>query len=97
MLVIGHVTASPETAAWITRLCAEHSACPRTEPGCIARNMHADCANPARLVVVESWADMAALRAHVAAADTNTFVREMRALSPAPTEMNIFSASEIRP
>jgi len=97
ILVIGHVMTSPETAAWITHLCTEHSARSRTEPGCIAHNVHADCENPARLVFVEYWADMAALRAHFAAADSNTFVREIRALSPAPTEMKILSASEIRP
>ncbi len=53
IFVIGHVMTSPETAAEITRLCTEHSARSRAEPGCLAHNVHADCENPARLVFVE--------------------------------------------
>jgi len=66
IIIIGHVITSPETAAETTRLCREHSARSRAEPGCLAHNVHADCEDPARLVFVERWADMDALRAHFA-------------------------------
>ncbi len=97
IIVIGHVITSPETAARITQLCTEHSARSRAEPGCLAHNVHADCEDPARLVFVEYWADMDALKAHFAVPESRAFVREVRALSPAPTEMKIFSAAETRP
>ncbi len=97
ILVIGHVITSPETAAQITRLCTKHSARSRAEPGCLAHNVHVDCEDSARLVFVEHWADMEALKAHFALPESRAFVRAVRALSPAPTEMKIFSAREARP
>ncbi|WP_291200732.1 putative quinol monooxygenase [Hyphomonas sp.] len=97
ILVIGHVMTSPETAAEITRLCTEHSARSRKEPGCFAHNVHVDCENPARLVFVEQWADMAALKAHFAVPESNAFVREIRALSTGRTHMTVYSAEETRP
>jgi len=97
ILVIGHVMTSPDTAAEITRLCTEHSARSRAEPGCIAHNVHADCEAPARLVFVEQWTDMAALKAHFAVPESNDFVKAIRALSPARTQMTVYSAEETRP
>jgi quinol monooxygenase YgiN len=97
IIVIGHVVTTPETAARITQLCVEHSTRSRGEPGCIAHNVHADCEDPARLVFVEYWANMAALKAHFTVPEGNDFVREIRALSPAPTAMKIYAAEEARP
>lgn len=97
IIIIGHIVTSPETATETTRLCTEHSARSRAEPGCLAHNVHADCEDPARLVFVERWADMDALRAHFALPESQAFVREIRALSPAPTEMKIYMAEESSP
>ena len=97
LIVIGHVITSPETAAEITRLCTEHSARSRAEPGCLAHNVHADCEDPSRLVFVEQWADEAALKAHFAVPESNAFVKAIRALSPARTHMTVDSAEETRP
>ena len=97
ILVIGHVMTSPKTSAEITRLCTEHSARSRAEPGCLAHNVHADCENPARLVFVERWADEAALKAHFAVPESQAFVKAVRALSPARTHMTVYSAEETRP
>ena len=97
IIIIGHIITSPETAAETTLLCTEHSARSRAEPGCLAHNVHADCEDPARLVFVERWADMNALRAHFALPESQAFVREMRALSPAPTERKIYMAEESSP
>lgn len=74
---------------------AEHSARSRSEPWCLAHNCHVDCENPARLVFVEQWADLAAVRAHFSVPASGAFVAEMRALSPAPPVMRIFEASDI--
>lgn len=96
ILVIGHVITSPETAAEITRLCTEHSARSRSEPGCLAHNVHVDCEDPSRLVFVEQWVDKAALKAHFAVAESNAFVKAIRALSPERTHMTVYSAEETR-
>lgn len=97
IIVIGHVIISPGTAVQITRLCTEHSVRSRAEPGCHAHNVHVDCEDASRLVFVEYWADMEALKAHFAVPESRAFVREIRALSPAPAEMKIFSARQTPP
>ncbi|MEQ9505562.1 MAG: antibiotic biosynthesis monooxygenase [Hyphomonas sp.] len=97
LIVIGHVITTPDTAERITQLCIEHSARSRSELGCIAHNVHVDCEDASRLVFVEHWADMDALKAHFAVPESNDFVREIRALSPAPTAMKIYAAEEVRP
>jgi len=97
IIVMGSVVTTPETAEQITRLCTAHSARSRGEPGCIAHNVHVDCEDPTRLVFVECWADMAALKAHFSVPESLAFVREVRALAAAPTEMKIYAAEETRP
>lgn len=57
--------------------------------------MHVDGEDPFRIVFVEYWADRAALEAHFALAESRAFVKAVRALSPAPTEMRLFEAAEI--
>ncbi len=97
ILITGHVMTSPETAAELTRICIEHSARSRAEPGCLAHNVHVDCEDPSRLVFVEKWADMEALTAHFAVPESTAFVKAIRALSPEPTAMQVFDAAEMRP
>lgn len=97
ILVTGLVFTTPETAGEITRLCVAHSVRSRAEPGCIAHNVHVDCEDPSRLVFVEKWADMDALKAHFAVPESLAFVKAVRALSPEPTAMQMFKAAEIRP
>lgn len=93
IIVTGHVITSPETASEITRLCVRHSQRSRAEPGCIAHNVHVDCEDPSRLVFVEQWADMDALKAHFAVPDSTAFVKAVRALTPQPTSMQVFTAA----
>jgi len=97
IIVIGHVFTSPGTAERMARLCVEHSVRSRAEPGCIGHNVHVDGEDASRLVFVEQWADMDALTAHFAVPESKAFVREIRALSPAPTAMNIYAADEVQP
>ena len=92
IIVIGSVVTAPETHNAILDLCLEHVARSRTEPGCIAHNVHVDCEDPARLVFVEYWADMPALLAHFDVPASRDFVKRLRKLSPAPTDMKIFDA-----
>ncbi len=97
IIVIGHVFTSPETAERITQLCVEHSVRSRGEPGCLAHNVHLDCEDASRLVFVEHWTDMDALKAHFAVPESGAFVREVRALSPVPTAMKVYAAQDEAP
>jgi len=103
ILITGHVILTPEHRERMIALGAEHSARSRSEPGCLAHNCHIDVVpRQARdgseyecLVFVEEWADMAAARAHFAVPASGAFVAEMRALSPQPPVMRIFSGEDV--
>ena len=95
ILITGHVILTPEHRERMISLGAEHSARSRSEPGCLAHNCHIDVENPDRLVFVEEWADMAAVRAHFAVPASGAFVAEMRALSPQPPVIRIYAAEDV--
>jgi quinol monooxygenase YgiN len=96
IIVSGSVRTQPGTAAELLALCREHCARSRTEDGCIAHNVHADCDDPARLVFVEYWRDIAALKAHFALKESRDFVKAARRLSAGGTPMRIFEAEEAK-
>ena len=95
ILVTGSVRTTPETADRLIEICRAHSARSRTEEGCIAHNVHADCDDPSRLVFVEYWRDMDALKAHFSLRESRDFVKEARRLSAGGEPMRIFEASEV--
>jgi quinol monooxygenase YgiN len=74
----------------------EHSARSRAEPGCLAHNCHVDAENPLRIVFVEEWEDMAAVKAHFAVPESGEFVRMLTGMAVAPPTMRIFEASQLR-
>ena len=65
ILITGHVILTPEHRERMIALGAEHSARSRGEAGCLAHHCHVDVEDDTRLVFVEEWADMDAVRAHV--------------------------------
>ena len=95
ILITGHVILAPEHRERIIALGAEHSARSRSEPGCLAHNCHIDVENPDRLMFVEEWESVDAVRAHFAQPASRAFVTEMCALSPAPPVIRIYAAEEI--
>jgi quinol monooxygenase YgiN len=74
----------------------EHSARSRGEPGCLAHNCHVDAEDPLRIVFVEEWADMDAVKAHFAVPESGEFVTAIRAMAIAPPDLRILEASQIR-
>jgi quinol monooxygenase YgiN len=94
IIVIGSIVTTPESHAEMLALSLEHVARSRTEPGCIAHNVHVDCEQEQRLVFVEYWRDMPALLAHFAVPDSNRFVDAMAKLSPGAPEIKILTAEE---
>jgi quinol monooxygenase YgiN len=95
ILITGHVILTPEHRERMIALGVEHSARSRGEPGCLAHNCHIDVENPDRLVFVEEWESIDAVRAHFAVPASGAFVAEMRALSPQPPAIRIFAAEDV--
>lgn len=94
ILVTGHVTIRPEHRARALELGIEHSQRSRTEPGCIAHNCLTDAENPRKIVFVEEWADLAALKAHFAVPESGEFVRALADMAEAPPVMRLLGAEE---
>ncbi|HWT41724.1 MAG TPA: antibiotic biosynthesis monooxygenase [Sphingopyxis sp.] len=95
ILITGHVILTPEHRERMIALGVEHSARSREEPGSLAHNCHVDVENDLRLVFVEEWEGVDAVRAHFALPASRAFVGEMRALSPAPPVIRIHAAEDI--
>jgi quinol monooxygenase YgiN len=97
IIVIGHVTAKPETHDEVLALSLEHVKRSRAEPGCIAHNVSLDGETENRFVFVEYWADMPALMTHFALDASRQFVRDLTKLVAEEPEMKIFQAEETSP
>ena len=95
IFITGHVIMTPEHRERMIALGAEHSARSRGEAGCLAHNCHVDIENPDRMMFVEEWEGIDAVRAHFAVSASGAFVAEMRALSPEPPVIRIYAAEDI--
>lgn len=95
ILITGSARIRPEHRDEALRLGVEHSARSRAEPGCLAHNCHVDAEDPLRIVFVEEWADMAAVKAHFAVPESGEFVRAIGALAEGAPEMRMFEAEQI--
>jgi len=95
ILITGHVILTHEHRDRMIALGAEHSARSRGEPGCLAHHCHVDVEDAMRLVFVEEWESIDAVRAHFAVPASAAFVAEMRALSPQPPVIRIYAAEDI--
>ena len=95
ILVTGAIDAIPETFEELRRLCLDHTGRSRTEPGCLSHDVHIDCENPMRLVFVERWADLAALKVHFAREDAIGFVRAARKLAAGGTRMKVYETTPV--
>jgi quinol monooxygenase YgiN len=95
ILITGHVILTLGHRERMIALGAEHSARSRGEAGCLAHHCHVDVENPDRLVFVEEWESVDAVRAHFAVPASAAFVADMRALSPQPPVIRIYTAEDI--
>ena len=96
IIITGSATFPPEHLAQAQMLGVEHSARSRQEPGCIAHNCHIDAEDPARIVFIEQWADMAAVKTHFAVPESGEFVRRLSDWADAAPVMQLFSAEEMK-
>ncbi len=95
IIITGSAVIRPEHLDAALKLGVEHSVRSRTEPGCIAHNCHVDAENPLRIVFVEEWTDMAAVKTHFAVPASGEFVRKLGGWAKGAPEMKIYEAREI--
>ena len=95
ILITGHVILTLEHRERMIALGAEHSARSRGEAGCLAHHCHVGVEDAMRLVFVEEWESIDAVRAHFAVPASGAFVAEMRALSPQPPVIRIYTAEDV--
>ena len=95
IIITGSATILPEHRTEALALGVEHSARSRTEPGCIAHNCHVDAEDASRIVFVEQWADMAAVKVHFAVPASGEFVRRLGAMAVGAPVMRIYSAQDV--
>lgn len=94
IIILGSVQVAPEHRDAAIALGLEHSARSRGEPGCLAHDCHIDAADAGKLVFVERWADMAAVRTHFAVPASGDFVQRMTVMATEPPDMRLYEASE---
>ena len=95
IIITGGARIKPDDMAEALALGCEHSARSRAEPGCIAHNCHVDAEDPARIVFLELWADIAAVQTHFAVPKSSDFVRKLGAMAVARPDIHLYQASEL--
>ncbi|HVR91858.1 MAG TPA: putative quinol monooxygenase [Novosphingobium sp.] len=95
IIITGGIAMKPESRDQAIALGCQHSARSRAEPGCIAHNCHVDCEDEARLVFVELWQDLDAVKLHFAVPESGQFVRELAVLADGMPEIRLFTADEL--
>jgi quinol monooxygenase YgiN len=93
ILITGSIVASEETVDELQRLALEHVRRSRLEPGCLSHGVHRDVENPLRLVFVEQWADMDAVRTHFAVPESGGFVATAAGLSQSAPTLEVYDAT----
>ena len=96
IIITGTAVIHPAHFAEALALGVEHSARSRAEPGCIAHNCHVDAEDPNRIVFVEEWADLAAVKAHFAVPASGEFAQRLGVMAAGKPEMKIFEATQAR-
>ena len=97
IIVIGDARATPQGRGEALRLSLEHVQRSRKEAGCISHNVSVDAEDDCRLVFVEYWQDMPALKTHFGLADSKGFIAALSPLLAARPNMKIYPADEIQP
>lgn len=96
VLVTGSVRARPESRDELLRLSLKHVHHSRAEPGCLAHDVHVHAEDPLRLVFLERWADLDALRAHFAVPASASFVAAVTSLAAEPPALEVLEATPAR-
>jgi quinol monooxygenase YgiN len=93
IIVTGSVQARPDRLADVLSESLEHVHRSRSEPGCLLHTVHQDVEDPLRVVFVEHWQDLDALRAHFAVPASGAFVNALTDLVTAAPTIEIYDAT----
>ena len=97
IIVTGSVQTSPETLEEAVELSLEHVRRSRLEPGCLLHSVHRDVEQPGRLVFIEHWHDLEALRMHFAVQASRDFSKALGRLSVVRPTIEIYDATVTAP
>ena len=95
IIVTGSAVIEPSRWAEAVELSLRHVRRSRGEPGCVSHAVHQDVEQPNRLVFVEEWEGLDALRAHFAVPESIAFVDELAAMSK-DVSMAVYDAQRVR-
>jgi quinol monooxygenase YgiN len=95
LIVTGSVEARPDSLEHVLALSLAHVRRSRAEPGCVLHSVHHDAENPLRLVFLEYWVDVDALRAHFRVPDSRAFVTEITGLATSPPQLAVYEAHPV--
>lgn len=93
IIVTGSVQARPDRLADVLAASLEHVHRSRSEPGCLLHTVHQDVEDPLRVVFVEHWQDLDALRTHFAVPASSAFVAALTDLVTASPILEIYDAT----
>jgi quinol monooxygenase YgiN len=92
IIVTGSVQARPDRLRDLLAVSLEHVHRSRAEPGCLLHTVHQDVEDPNRVVFVEHWADLDALRTHFAVPESGAFVTGLQDLIVGNPTLEIYDA-----
>lgn len=95
ILVTGSLLAQEQHVEALLALSLEHVRRSRAEPGCLSHAVHRDVENPLKLVFIEEWADLDALKAHFAVPASRAFVKAAAGLVAARPTLQLFDATAV--
>ena len=95
ILITGSILARPETFDELMELALTHVRRSRAEPGCVSHDVHVHAEEKLRLVFVERWADLDAVRTHFAVPESGAFVRAAGRLAADMAVLEVWQAEVI--
>lgn len=93
IIVTGSVQALPDHLDDVLALSLAHVHRSRAEPGCRLHTVHQDVEDPMRVVFLEHWADLDALRTHFAVPASGEFVTALDDLVSGSPTLEIYDAT----
>lgn len=97
IVITGTLVSSDADADEVLALSLEHVRRSRTEPGCLQHGVSRDAEDPRRLVFLEKWVDLDAVRTHFGVEASRAFARRTAELSVEPPTLEIWEVTPTRP
>jgi quinol monooxygenase YgiN len=96
VIVTGSIRARADALDEVLALSLQHVERSRAEPGCLLHSVHQDVEDALRLVFLEHWQDLDALRTHFGVKASNEFVVAVGALAQDAPTIEIYEATPAR-